>query len=329
MEYAPPYTINEEMLAFVMEIAESLGKIGSVKDLDKLPRLRKVNRIKSVHSSLVIENNSLSLDEVSAILDGKKVLGLPDEIRAVENAFIAYKEAENADPCEFKDLLRIHGLMMRGLIAESGQLRTTGEGIFDVSGKLIHVAPPANMLDGLMHNLFKWLKTSKVHEIIKSCVFHYEFEFIHPFRDGNGRMGRLWQTVILSKWKPIFAWIPIETVVLSRQQEYYDAIAKSTANGSCNAFILFMLKAIIDAVKDIVNDAQKHTAHISVYIKKLLSILTDVPLTANEIMEKLGIKSKESFRKNYMTPAIELGAVALELPNKPTSKNQRYYKKIN
>ncbi|MEG1608481.1 MAG: Fic family protein [Clostridia bacterium] len=327
MEYMPPYTTTDEMLGFVMEIAEQLGKIGNVNDLEKLPRLRKVSRIKSIHSSLVIENNSLSLSEVGAILDGKKVLGPPDEIKAVENAFIAYKEAETANPFDLQDLLRIHGIMTNGLVAESGRLRTTGEGVFGEGGKLIHMAPPANMLNELMENLFEWLKTSKTHDIIKSCIFHYEFEFIHPFRDGNGRMGRLWQTVILSNWKPIFAWIPIETIILARQQEYYNAIAMSTSSGSCNAFILFMLSAILDAVKAIAGDTQNHIEHISIYVKKLLDVLTDAPMTASEIMEKLGIKSKETFRKNYVSPAIDAGVVALEFPDTPTSKNQRYYKK--
>lgn len=327
MGYTPPYTITEEMLSLVMEIAEDLGKISNVKNLERLPRLRKISRIKSVHSSLVIENNSLSLDEVGAILDGKRVVGPPDEIKAAENAFAAYKEAETADPYDLKALLKIHGLMTGGLVAESGKLRTTGEGVFGAGGKLVHMAPPANMLQSLMSDLFTWLKTSKTHDIIKSCIFHYEFEFIHPFRDGNGRMGRLWQTIILANWKPIFWWVPVETIILERQQEYYDAIANSTSAGNCDAFILYMLRTILAAVKNIVEDAQNHTAHISVYIKKLLLALTDVPMTANEIMEKLGLKSKESLRKNYINPAIEAGLVALELPDKPTSKNQRYYKK--
>ncbi|MDR3186634.1 MAG: Fic family protein [Christensenellaceae bacterium] len=327
MGYTPPYTITEEMLAFLMEIAENLGKIRSVNNLESLPRLRKISRIKSVHSSLVIENCCLSLDEVVAIFDGKKVIGPPDEIKSVENAFIAYKEAETTNPFELSDLLKTHGLMMQGLVLESGKLRTTGEGVFSEDGKLVHMAPPANMLPSLMDDLFAWLKTSKTHDIIKSCIFHYEFEFIHPFRDGNGRMGRLWQTVILANWKQIFWWIPVETIILKRQQEYYDAIAESTKAGNSNAFILYLLEAILDAVKNIVDDAKNHTAHISIYIKKLLSAMSDVPMTANEIMEILGIKSKESFRKNYVVPAIEAGVVALEFPEKPTSKNQRYYKK--
>lgn len=327
MAYTPPYTITDDMLDMVMKIAENLGRIDNVKDLEKLPKLRKVSRIKSVHSSLVIENNSLSLDEVGAILDGKNVIGPPNEIMAAQNAFVAYKEAEDVNAFDLNDLLRIHGIMMQGLVAESGRFRTTAEGVFAEDGRLVHMAPPANMVPSLMEDLFVWLKTSKVHELIKSCIFHYEFEFIHPFRDGNGRMGRLWQTVILANWKPIFEWIPIETIILARQVEYYDSIAISTSDGNCNEFILFMLSAILDAIKSIVADTKNHMLHLSVYINKLLNVLGDVPMTANEIMEKLGIKSKESFRKNYMNPALEAGVVALELPDKPTSKNQRYYKK--
>jgi Fic family protein len=324
--YIPPFSITEEMLGTVSDIMEALGQISGVNDLDKLPRLRRAGRIRSVHSSLAIENNTLTLDQVSAILDGKRVLGPPDEIREVKNAFAAYKELENINPYDIKDLLKIHNLMTENLIEESGKFRTGAVGVFEKE-KVIHVAPQAERIPELMTELFEWLKSTKAHPLIKSSVFHYEFEFIHPFRDGNGRMGRLWQTAILSEWKPIFAWIPIESIIHGRQTEYYRAIAASTSNGASNPFVLYMLQIIREAVKNIVADARSHINHISDKISALLAVLTEYPLSAAELMKKLNLKSRESFRDNYLRPAIEAGLVGLTEPDKSTSKNQRYFKK--
>jgi Fic family protein len=199
--------------------------------------------------------------------------------------------------------------------------------VFDGDGNVVHMAPPAKNVPGLITELFDWLKTGKAHPLIKSSVFHYEFEFIHPFQDGNGRMGRLWQTVILSAWKPVFEWIPIESIVKARQQEYYDAITESTRAGNSNPFIMYMLKAALDAVNGAVTDAREHINHIGERVRSLLAVMREYPMSANEIMELLGLKSKPTFRANYLHPAIEAGLIGLTVPDKPTSGNQRYFRK--
>ena len=325
-KYIPPYDITEEMLELTSEIMENLGKLSNVNDLEKLPRLRRVNRIKSIQSSLAIENNTLSLEQVTDVIEGKRVLGPQDDIIAVKNAFEVYKILPELDPFSLNDLKKAHGIMMNGLIDGAGALRTKSVGVISETGKVIHVAPPHDMVSALMSQLFDWLKTSKTHMLIRSSVFHYEFEFIHPFADGNGRMGRFWQTALLSSWKPIFEWIPIESIIKDNQDEYYCAIGLSTAEGKSNRFILFMLSVIKKAIEDIVNDSRNHYNHISSQVGALLAVIESYPMTALELMEKLGLKSRVSFRKNYLQPALEAGLIGMTEPDKPTSRNQRYFK---
>lgn len=325
-KYVPPYEITDEMLELVSEIMESLGQLHNVSDLEKLPRLRRVSRIRSIHSSLAIENNTLSIEQVTDVIEGKRVLGPEEDIRAVKNAFEAYKVLSEVKPYSIQDLLKVHGLMMNGLVEEAGKLRTSQVGVYNEKHEIVHIAPPHVMVPELMEQLFAWAKDSKVQMLIKSCVFHYEFEFIHPFRDGNGRTGRLWQTVMLASWKPIFAWIPIESIIKDHQEEYYRAILLSTSEGKSNRFILFMLDVINKAIKDIVNDTRKHYNHINNQITALLSVMETYPMTAQELMDKLNLKSRDGFRKNYLTPAIEAGLIGMTIPDKPTSRNQRYYK---
>lgn len=325
-KYIPPYDITEEMLELASEIMENLGKLSNVNDLEKLPRLRRVNRIKSIQSSLAIENNTLSLEQVTDVIEGKHVLGPQDDILAVKNAFEVYKILPELDPFSLNDLKRAHGIMMKGLIDGAGALRTKSVGVISENGKVIHVAPPHNMVSVLMSQLFDWLRISKTHMLIRSSVFHYEFEFIHPFADGNGRMGRFWQTALLASWKPIFEWIPIESIIKDNQDEYYRAIGLSTAEGKSNRFILFMLSVIKKAIENIVNDSRSHYNHISSQVGALLAVIESYPMTALELMEKLGLKSRVSFRKNYLQPALEAGLIGMTEPDKPTSRNQRYFK---
>ncbi len=325
-KYIQPYDITEELLELASEIMENLGKLSNVNDLEKLPRLRRVNRIKSIQSSLAIENNTLSLEQVTDVINGKRVLGPQDDILAVKNAFEVYKILPELDPFSLNDLKKAHGIMMNGLIDGAGALRTKSVGVISETGKVIHVAPPHDMVSILMSQLFDWLKTSKTHMLIRSSVFHYEFEFIHPFADGNGRMGRFWQTALLASWKPIFEWIPIESIIKDNQEEYYRAIGLSTAEGKSNRFILFMLSVIKKAIEDIVNDSRSHCNHISSQVGALLSVIESYPMTALELMEKLGLKSRVSFRKNYLQPALEAGLIGMTEPDKSTSRNQRYFK---
>lgn len=324
--YNPPYTLTDEMFDLVSQIMENLGKLNGVDDLEKLPRLRRINRIKSIHSSLAIENNTLSIEQVSDVINGKKVLGPQKDIIEVHNAFNAYEEISKIDPYSIKDLLKIHGIMTNGLVKESGMFRSGQVGVYDQDGNVIHIAPPANIVPSLIKQLFDWVESSNINMLIKSSVFHYEFEFIHPFNDGNGRTGRLWQTAMLASWKPIFEWIPIESIIKDNQDEYYKAIVVSTEQGESTAFITFMLKAINTAINNIIIDSKNHYNHSNNRVSKLMNVLDYYPQSANELMEKLNLKSRVGFRKNYLEPAIELGLVGMTNPDKPTSKNQKYYK---
>ncbi len=319
-KYIPPYEITDEMLELVSEIMENLGKLSGINELKKLPRLRKVNRIKSIHSSLAIENNTLSIEQVTDVIDGKRVLGPKEDIIAVQNANLAYKELENINPFSLDDLLKIHGIMMNGLVSEAGKIRTGQVGIYNQDGKVVHLVPPAKFVSKQLIGLFDWIKSSPANMLIKSSIFHYEFEFIHPFRDGNGRMGRLWQTALLARWKPIFAWIPIESIIKDNQEEYYNAIAQS------NKFIVFMLDVINKAIKNIIVDTRNHYNHMNNQIKKLMKVIESYPQSATELMQKLNLKSRVGFRKNYLQPALDAGLIGMTEPNKPTSKNQKYFK---
>ena len=325
-KYTPPYEITEEMLEFVSEIMENLGKLSSVNDLEKLPRLRRANRIKSIHSSLAIENNTLSVEQVTAVINGKRVLAPQKDIEEVKNAFNAYEKLSEVNPYSIKDLLKIHGIMMSGLVKEAGKIRSGQVGVYNRDGKVVHLAPPAEFVPKQLEQLFNWVENSSVNMLIKSSVFHYEFEFIHPFNDGNGRMGRFWQTALLSGWKAIFAWIPIESIIKENQEDYYNAISLSTSQGKSNIFIEFMLEVINKAIKDIITDTRNHYNHINNQVAELMNVIESYPQSATELMEKLGLKSRLGFRKNYLQPALDAGLVKMTEPNKPTSKNQKYFK---
>ena len=249
--YKPPFDITSEMLRLISEISEQVGIINMrLGENAPSPHLRKKSQIKTIHSSLAIEHNSLSLKQVTDIIDGKRVLGAPDEIQEVKNAIEAYRLMPELDAFKEKDLLKAHALMMKDLVKQAGHYRNDGVGVFDGNGNCLHMAPPADRVPQLMGDLFHWVKTTKEHPLIHSCVFHYEFEFIHPFIDGNGRMGRFWQTMLLSRWKGIFAWLPVETIVKEHQQDYYNVIAKCDAAGNSTAFVEFMLKCLLDAMEN-------------------------------------------------------------------------------
>lgn len=324
--YVPPYEITSEMVELVGEIMENLGKLTAVDNLSKLPKLRRISRIKSIHSSLAIENNTLSVEQVTDVINGKRVLAPKKDIEEVQNAFKAYELLGNIDAFNLNDLLKVHGIMMNGLVKEAGQLRTGQVGVYNQNGKVVHLAPPAEFVPMQLSGLFKWINESNSNMLIKSSIFHYEFEFIHPFNDGNGRMGRFWQTALLASWKPIFAWLPIESLIKDNQQDYYNTISLSTSQGKSNAFIMFMLNVINKVIKEVLIDSKNHLNHLSNQIDKLMKVIDYYPQSTTELMQKLKLKSKLSFRKNYLQPALTAGLISMTEPNKPTSKNQKYFK---
>jgi len=327
-DYKPLFTITNEILTYVSSISEKVGRITATSNMEAKPHLRKNNRIKSIHSSLRIEANSLSLGQVRDVINGRTVLGEQKEIQEVKNAYAAYEKLTETDPFNIQDLKMLHGIMTKYLIEESGDFRRGEEGVFN-GDQCIFMAPPAKFVPQLMDDLFNWMKTAQktVHPLILSSVFHYEFVFIHPFSDGNGRMARLWHTAILSKWKPVFEYIPIESQIEKFQEDYYNAIAKCHIRGESTDFIAFMLSQIDKILDDISVQITEDSEQLSEYVKRLLDAMEyDTPYTSAALMEKLGLKSKEGFRRNYLHPAIELNLIRMTIPDKPNSRNQRYVK---
>lgn len=327
--YIPPFDITNIMLDRISSIMKKIGKLDNYKDLNKMPVLRRNNRIRSIHSSLAIEANSLSFDQVKDIIDGKTVIGPQDEIQEVKNAYEAYKLIKEVNQYSIKDLKKVHGVMTYLTVDESGEFRKGNEGVFDEKGNCIHVCPPPEQVDELMKQLFKWMEDNNgiVHPLILSSVFHYEFVFIHPFKDGNGRTARLWQNVILSNWEEIFEYVPIESQIKKYQEQYYSSIANCDHNGNSTEFIEFMLKMIDETLEDLMDSTSVQANHVSSYVNKLLDVMeSGVAMTTSELMEKLNMKSRISFRDNYLNPALENGLIKMTNPDKPTSKNQMYYK---
>lgn len=328
INYEPPFVLTNEIMNIVSNIMEKIGKINVFNELDKLPVLRKQNRIRSIHSSCAIEANSLSFDQVSDVINGKAVYGSQKDIIEVKNVIKAYDFIESINPYSKKDLLKIHNIIGAGVVNNAGSFRTGNEGVKDENDNVVFIAPPPYLVDGLMSDLFSWLKKNKdsINPLIMSSIFHYEFVFIHPFSDGNGRTVRFWQTAILGKWHKAFYYLPIENHIKDHQDDYYNAISASHIDGKANAFVVFMLKMIDSSLEELIKNTAQYSDD-SIYVKKLLSLIPiETWLTANEIMSLLGLKSKETLRKNYLNPAIEKGYLVLEYPEKPTSKNQRYKK---
>ena len=323
-----PYTITNEILSYVSSISEKIGRITATGHMEAKPHLRKNNRIRSIHSSLKIEANSLSLGQVRDVINGKSVFGERKEIREVKNAYAAYELFSEIDPYCIEDLKKFHGIMTKYVVEESGDFRRGEEDVFN-GDQCVFMAPPAQLVTQLMDYLFHWMKEKRglIHPLILSSVFHYEFVFIHPFSDGNGRMARLWHSAILAEWKPIFEYIPIESQIEKFQDEYYDAIAKCHVEGASTTFIEFMLTQIDKILDDISVQIREDNEQLPEYIRKLLDVMEyDIPYASKALMEKMGLKSKEGFRRNYLRPAMEMGLIRMTIPEKPNSRNQRYVK---
>lgn len=313
----PPFEITNRMIDYVAEIAELLGKLNVTDALSSNPTLRRSNRIRTIHGSLAIEQNTLSLEQVTAVLNGKHVLAPPKDIAEVKNAYEIYERLDELDPYSVDDLLTAHGIMTRDLVEESGMFRTRPVGVVDSEGHVLHFGTLPQYVPDLVMELLEWAKTSEIHMLIRSCVFHYELELIHPFADGNGRMGRLWHTLLLSKWNPAFAWLPVESIIYDRQQEYFDALNAPNDTGESTVFIEFMLSAIkaslIDGIStgDEVSDGKIDKAalrwnKIQEYLKTHEYIMNaDVrelcgvsAATANRILA--GLVSEKQIKKSHI-----------------------------
>lgn len=316
--YQPPYTITPEILNRVAAISEAIGRLTVLTDQTRALRLRRINRIRTIHGSLAIEGNTLSEAQITAILEGKRVIAPPREVQEVKNALAAYDRFDSWKPEADKDLLEAHKILMSGLIDEAGSYRHGGVGVM-AGSQVIHMAPPADRVPQLMADLFGWLAATDAHPLIASSVFHYEFEFIHPFADGNGRMGRLWQSLILARWNPLFADIPVESLIFEHQAEYYQALQESTQKTDSAPFIAFMLRMILDTVTTSTPEvAPEVTPEV-----RLISVLAG-EMTRQQLKEALGLKDDEHFRKSYLLPALEAGLIEMTIPDKPRSSKQKY-----
>jgi Fic family protein len=296
-----------------------------------VPELRRGNRLRTIQASLAIEHNSLSLEQVTAVLEGKRVLGLPREIQEVRNAFAAYEQLPSFQPYKLKHVLTAHGQLMFGLVDDAGQWRHSGVGIYR-DKQLMHMAPPASQVPRLMGDLLAWLETMPVHPLVASCVFHYEFEFIHPFSDGNGRMGRLWQTLILSQWKADLAYLPVETVIRHQQAQYYAALSAADKASDATGFVEYMLKALLSAMQEVVEAPSRHQVGTKSELNaEQLQVLSkfDGDMSITALMNILKRTDRSKFRSQILNPLMAAGLVEQTIPEKPTSSKQKYRLKRN
>lgn len=300
--YQPPFTMTEEITNLIVEIGEYVGVITTYDAMRQNPILRRENRIKTIYSSLAIEQNTLTLDQVTEVINGKRILGPPQDICEVKNAYEAYERVSSLDPYSIKNLLLAHRIMMKGLVKDAGSFRSGNVGVY-AGTALIHAGTPAKYVPDLMKQLFTWLKQSKYHPLVRSCIFHYEFEFIHPFADGNGRMGRLWQSLILQRWKEVFAWLPVETLVYENQNEYYNILQKADNAGDSTEFVEFMLGMIRNALKEISEENSGMDVVINVVEnvvtneEKIIALLKqDGNMSASMLSVSLGITQRQAQR---------------------------------
>lgn len=290
-ENYPPYTITNKMLNLATKIMEKIGEANYFESLNRYPSLRRKTRIKSIHSSLAIENNQLSLFQVEAVINGKSVIGEQRDIQEVKNAYKAYEEMENINPYSVEDLKKIQGILTFAIQEDNGKFRNHGEAVYDGDIQ-IFMAPPHTMVPMLMENLFNWMNKAKetVNPLILSSIFHYEFVFIHPFSDGNGRTARLWQTAILSNWKELFKYIPIESIIRKHQEGYYTAIQNCNNIGNSNEFIEFMLEIINEAIDGMILEANQQTTQETTHKttqEKILNLINKNPSITQAEMAKV------------------------------------------
>ncbi|TVQ29640.1 MAG: Fic family protein [Wenzhouxiangella sp.] len=317
--YQPPCSLTPAILNQVAGIAEQLGRLAVRLESDGDLRLRRLNRIRTIRGSLAIEGNTLSESQITAILEGKRVIAPPREIQEARNALEAYGLLPGWQPSQEGDLLRAHGTLMAGLVDDAGRWRSGGVGVM-AGEEVIHMAPPASQVPRLMGGLLHWLATTDAHPLIASSIFHYEFEFIHPFSDGNGRMGRLWQTLILSRWNPLFADIPVESLVYQHQAAYYAALQTSNEQADSAPFVAFMLGRIMEAIAACTPQV---SPQVTPQVGRLLSVLHG-EMSREALQKALDLHDRKSFRERYLKPALAQGLVEMSVPDKPSSRLQRY-----
>ena len=305
----PPFEITTAILDEIAEIAELVGHVNASQGLSANPMLRRSNRIRTIYSSLAIEQNTLSLEQVTAVLSGKRIIAPPKDIAEVKNAYEIYEMIGSLDPYSVDDLLTAHDVMTRGLVDESGCFRSRSAGVADKQGNVLHFGTLPDYVPGLVMELLDWVRDSDFHMLIKSCVFHYELELIHPFADGNGRIGRLWHTLLLTQWKPMFAWLPVESMIHDRQDEYYQAINRSNNEAESTAFIEFMLSAIKEALLEAVQIG--NTENMSAEEQRWLQIERFLKkhgtITNADVREMLGVSSATANR--VLAKNVEAGKI--------------------
>ena len=317
----PPYKITSAILDLVERIGEAIGRTEEMPGQTDL-RLRRANRIRSIQGSLAIEGNTLTEEQISTILDGRPVIAPLREIQEVRNALKVYEKFPQWEPASQTELLEAHEMLMVGLLDAPGRYRRGGIAVAG-AGEVHHIGPPADRVPHLMSDLLSWLDSTEEHPLITSSVFHYEFEFIHPFEDGNGRMGRLWQSLILTRWKRLFTYVPVESLVYARQSEYYEAIRESSSKGESTPFIVYMLEAILEAVLGLPTTDQE-SDYLTDQVARLLPELRNGPRTALDLMAVLGLSHRPTFRNNYIHPALDAGLIEMTRPELPTARNQKY-----
>ena len=326
----PPFDITEEILNLVAEVSVSVGRLTGLSGATlKNPTLRKKNRIRTVQGSLAIEQNTLTLRQVTAVLNGKTVLAPPKDIAEVKNAYEIYENMHRLRSGLEEDLLAAHKIMLRGLVADAGEYRSIPVGVVNRQNQIIHFGTLPAYVPEAMENLLLWLRTTTVHPLIKGSVFHYEFELIHPFSDGNGRMGRLWHSLILAEWNPVFAWLPVESMVYKNQEEYYKTLNACNAAGSSTAFIVFMLRQILAALaeaaetweQDKEQDEEQDSPPVD---EQSLLAFCQQPRSREEMQAFCRIPGRKRFTANYLKPLLQSGRLVMTLPDKPNSKNQKY-----
>ena len=324
----PPYTITEKSADYLAKIAETVTRLEFGTAFKRNINLHRENRVRTIHSSLAIEGNSLTLGEVTAVIAGKVVAGKQTDVKEVKNAYEAYDKMMTFDPYRTADFLKAHKLMTQGLVEDAGKFRSGDVGVFD-GDVAVHIGARPQFVPQLMEDLLAWAKKSELHPVLKSAILHYEIETIHPFADGNGRMGRLWQTLLLAKWNMIFAWIPMESVLFRNRPQYYKAIEDARKANDSGVFIEFTLSALYEILQNTNGDllaTEQVTEQDNEQVgreERILAFCAQAKTRA-EIQAFAGIARREHFRVKILKPLLESGKLKMTIPDKPNSRNQKY-----